>query len=244
MIEARFLRRYKRFFADFELSDGSQLTAHCPNPGSMKSCLLSGARCWLTKSNNPKRKLAYTWQVTEIEGSRVFVNPSLANEVVVSAIRSGVITGLNEYEAIEREVRAGSSRIDVVLKGPTGVCFLEVKNVTLELESGRCAFPDSVSARGSKHLRELLRLTTLGHRCILFYCVGRQGARSVEPADAIDPAYGQALRQAVAGGVEVMAYGCRFSDQSIELEKRLAVHLPGGGQSAAHGSGLERAGLV
>lgn len=227
MIEARFLQRYKRFFADFELADGSRVTAHCANPGSMKSCLTPGARSWLTKSNNPKRKLAYTWQVTEVDGRRVFVNPSLANEVVVRAINAGSVDGLGDYEVLEREVRVGNSRFDIVLRGPLGqVCFIEVKNVTLELHTGRCAFPDSVTVRGTKHLRELLRLAQEGHRCILFYCVARQGALSVEPADAIDPTYGQVLRQAMAGGVEVMAYGCCFSSQSVELDRPLVVRVP------------------
>lgn len=224
--EATFLRRYKRFLADFRLDDGTLLTAHCPNPGSMKSCLAPGSRAWLTKSNNPQRKLAYTWQLAEVSKSLIFVNPSLANDVVVDAIRAGRIRELGRYERLQREVRLHTgSRIDIVLHGQQ-TTYVEVKNVTLELERGRCAFPDSVTARGARHLRELLRLAQEGHRCVLFYCVGRQTALSVEPADAIDPMYGRALREAVRGGVRVIAYRCRFGRQGVDLEHEVEVRLP------------------
>lgn len=190
IIEARFIRRYKRFFADFELSDGTVVVAHCANPGSMKTCLVPGAVCWLTTSDNPKRKLRYTWQVAEVDGERVFVNPGLANDVVVAGIREGVVTELSDYSLVERECRTSEgTRIDLVLRGPVPTCFVEIKNVTLAVGPGASAFPDSVTVRGTRHLRELMRLKNDGHRALLFFCVSRERALSVEPADQIDPVW-------------------------------------------------------
>ncbi len=227
IIEATFVRRYKRFFADFELTDGAIVTAHCANPGSMQTCLLPGARCWLTKSENPKRKLAYTWEVVEYNGVRVFVNPARANEVVLAAIRAGVVAELCDYSLVEREVAISEhSRIDFVLRGPPGNCYVEVKNVTMGLEPGQAAFPDSVTVRGTKHLVELEALVAQKQRAVLLFCVGREDASVVFPADAIDPVYGRALRRAFAAGVELLAYRCAISEHGVVLSQRIPVALP------------------
>lgn len=227
IIEAKFLRRYKRFFADFELSDGAVVTAHCANPGSMRTCLVEGAVCWLTASDDPKRKLRFTWQVAEIDGERVFVNPALANDVVVAGIRRGAVPELSDYSLVEREVRVGQgSRIDLVLSGPATKCYVEVKNATMAAGARAAAFPDSVTLRGTKHLRDLMRLKAEGHRALLFFCVSRDQALSVEPADQIDPVYGTTLRQAVAAGVEVLAYCCGITEQGVSLARRVSLRLP------------------
>lgn len=228
IIQATFLRRYKRFFADFELPDGSVVTAHCANPGSMKSCLVPGAAAWLTESANPKRKLPYTWEVVECDGALVFVNPARANDVVFAGIRAGVVPELANYTDVEREVVVSEqSRIDFVLTGPSGVCYVEVKNVTMALAPGQAAFPDSVTARGTKHLGELEALARQRKRAVLFFCVARQDAKEVRPADVIDPAYGNALRRAIGGGVEVLAYQCAISRAGVELNRRVPLVLPG-----------------
>jgi sugar fermentation stimulation protein A len=227
IIEARFVRRYKRFFADFELADGSIVTAHCANPGSMKTLLVTGAVSWLTTNDNPKRKLRYTWQVVEVDGERVFVNPALANDVVVAAIREGTVPELSDYSLVEREVRISEeSRIDLVLSGPAATCYVEVKNATMAARASVASFPDSVTVRGAKHLRELLRLAGEGKRALLFFCVSRERALTVEPADEIDPKYGSLLRQAVGAGVEVLAYGCAITPEGVRLARRVSLRLP------------------
>jgi sugar fermentation stimulation protein A len=225
--DATFVRRYNRFFAHFELEDGTLVTAHCANPGSMKTCLVPGAKSWLSRSDNPKRKLAYTWEVVECDGSRVFVNPARANDVVVAGIRSGIISELCDYSMVQREVPiSGQSRIDLVLSGPARTCYVEVKNVTMALGQGQAAFPDSVTLRGTKHLRELETLARGNQRAIVFFCVGREDSTEVRIADAIDPVYGLALRQAVAAGVEVMAYRCAISRTGVQLAQRIPLVLP------------------
>ncbi len=226
IVEAKFLRRYQRFFADFELPDGTVVTAHCANPGSMKTCLVPGATSWLTTTDNPKRKLRYTWQVVELEGERVFVNPALANDVVVAAIREGALTEFSDYSLVEREVRVSeNTRIDLVLKGPAPTCFVEVKCATMAAGDGAAAFPDSVTTRGTRHLRELMQLKASGLRAMLFYCVSRERASAVKPADDIDPLYGAALREAVAAGVEVLAYACAISTEGVRLARRVSLRL-------------------
>lgn len=225
--EATFVRRYKRFFADFQLPDGSVVTAHCANPGSMNTCLVPGAKSWLSRSVNPRRKLAYTWEVVECGGTRVFVNPVRANDVVLAGIRSGVVAELCDYSVVRREVAISErTRIDFVLSGPARTCYVEVKNVTMALEPGQAAFPDSVTVRGTRHLRELQALVEQGQRAILFFCVAREDAREVRPADGVDPVYGRALREAVARGVEVLAYRCGITATGVELVQQLPVVLP------------------
>lgn len=226
IVEAKFVRRYQRFFADFELQDGTVVTAHCANPGSMKTCLATGAMCWLTTTDNPKRKLRYTWQVVEIDGERVFVNPALANDVVVAAVREGAVTEFSDYSLVEREVRVSeNTRIDLVLKGPAPTCFVEVKCATMAAGNGVAAFPDSVTLRGTRHLRELMQLKASGLRAMLFFCVSRERATIVEPADDIDPVYGAALREAVDAGVEVLAYACEVSREGVRLARRVSLRL-------------------
>lgn len=227
LVDATFVRRYKRFFADFELSDGSIVTAHCANPGAMKTCLLPGAPAWLSCAQNAKRRLQYTWEVVDYNGVRIFVNPARANDVVLAGIRSGIVSELCDYSVIEREVLISErSRIDFVLRGPARTCYVEVKNVTMGVGAGQAAFPDAVTKRGTKHLRDLQALAERGERALLFYCVARNDATSVLPADDIDPEYGAALRQAVGGGVEVLAYRCRITRDGVELSERVPVVIP------------------
>lgn len=222
----RFLQRRKRFFADFELADGKRVVAHCANPGSMKSCLVEGSSGWLSRSDNPKRKLEYTWEIAQIGRIRVFVNPLRANDVVHAALQARVIPELARYRILEREVRVGhSSRIDFVLTGGNRRCFVEVKNVTLGLGGGRSAFPDSVTERGLKHLNELSRIRRSGQRAVLLFCASRSDAKSVEPADSIDPAYGKALRKAARSGVQILAYRARITTREVRLVERLPVLL-------------------
>jgi len=227
LISGRLVRRYKRFFADVRLEDGSLAVAHCPNPGSMRSCLPEGARVWLSPNDDPRRKLRYTWQLLEAPDGWVLVNPVLANDLVAEALRTDAIEELRGYTLQRREVRFGeASRVDFVLSGQGARCFVEVKNVSMALGFGRAAFPDSVTERGTRHLHELVRVRAAGTRAVLLFNVGRASADTVEPADDIDPVYGAALRHAIAQGVEVLAYRCEFAPNRVVLGTRIPVLLP------------------
>ena len=202
--EARLLRRYKRFLADVELPTGEQITVHCPNTGSMKNCVEAGAKVWLSKSDNPKRKHAYTWElIRTARGHTIGINTGKANKLVEDAVRSSLIPGLDGYSDIRREVAYGNegSRIDLLLKeGRKPDSYVEVKSVTLleePVSQGVGYFPDAVSERGAKHLRELRAMVDNGARGVLFFCVQHTGVQEVRPADHVDPGYGQLLREVV-----------------------------------------------
>ena len=216
-IKARLIRRYKRFLADVYLQNGTRVTVHCPNTGSMRNCLEHGASVWLSRSSKPGRKYKYTLEYLQNKrGHYIGLNSGRANKLVSDAIRSGVIKELRGYSYLKSEVKYGveNSRIDFVLseKGRRD-CYVEVKSVTL-LESpftrGEGYFPDSVSIRGQKHLRELSTIALGGARALLFFCVQHSGIRRVRSADHIDSAYGESLRTAIKTGVEVVAYKTRF----------------------------------
>ncbi|WOX06517.1 DNA/RNA nuclease SfsA [Microbulbifer pacificus] len=221
--EGLLLSRYKRFLADIQLPSGEIITIHCPNTGSMKNCWAENTPCWFSDSGNPKRKYRHTLEITTTpEGALAGVNTSRANALVEEAVRDGVIRELQGYDSLRREVKYGeeNSRIDLLLSGEDGDCYVEVKNVTLA-EGARGMFPDAVSARGAKHLRELQKLAESGVRAVLFYCVQHTGIETVEAAAEIDPTYAAALARAVDAGVEVIAYRAVLSAAEIRLGERL-----------------------
>ena len=225
--EGRLLRRYKRFLADIETASGEALTIHCPNTGSMLNCLNEGGRVWFSRSNDPKRKLPGTWELGETPHGRLAcLNTGRANALVEEALRAGVISELAGFTGLKREVAYGSegSRADFRLDYPSGSLFLEVKSVTLGFADSKvAAFPDAVTARGSKHLRELAAMARQGVRAVLLYCVNLSGIEAVRAAGEIDPAYAAALREAQAAGVEVLAYGADISPLEVQLSRRLQV---------------------
>jgi len=227
LIEGRLIKRYKRFLADVELADGSQITAHTPNTGAMLGCSDPGSRVWLRDTANPKRKYVYSWELVESsDGTLVGLDTGLPPRLVQEAIEQGIVSELQGYRNIRREVRYGkeNSRIDLLLEGgPDRDCYVEVKNVTAIASDGVAIFPDAVSQRGSKHLRELMEMVKQGHRAVIFYCVQRKDTDSFSPADAIDTEYGKTLRKAVASGVEAIAYRASLSLQEIRLVTRLPV---------------------
>lgn len=211
LTKGRLLKRYKRFLADVKLPDGSEVTAHCPNTGSMLGCQPENARVLLSVSDNPKRKLKYTWELVETAaGFWACVNTARPNAQAREAIEHGVVSELKGYPQCRAEVRYGSekSRIDLHLSGheSRADAWVEVKNVTLCDDQGVGYFPDAVSTRGQKHLRELIAQVEAGERGVLLFVVNHTGIQSVKPADHIDPAYGKLLRQAWQAGVEVLAY--------------------------------------
>ena len=227
--EATFIKRYKRFFADIELSDGSALTIHCANTGSMKNCLTPGQPCWFSRSDNPKRKLPGTLEFITTTGGRLAgVNTARPNKLVLEAIESGVIGELQGYDSLRTEVRYGeeNSRIDILLEQGDAQCFVEVKSVTLEAEGRQARFPDAVTTRGAKHLRELMHVVAQGQRGVLVFCVQLSDIDEVAAAQEIDPAYSQVLAEAIAAGVEVLVYGCRLSPDEIVVARKLRFIAP------------------
>ncbi len=227
-LRGRLLRRYKRFFADVETADGRELTVHCPDPGSMRGCLREGAAVRCSTSDDPRRKLRHTLEMIRVGRAWVGVNTVRANAVAARALERGVLRELAGYAEVKREVRVpGGSRLDFRLDGrprDPRPAYVEVKSATLA--EGRLAlFPDSVTERGRRHVETLARLHEEGARAALLFVVQRADCDRVGPADAIDPAYGAALRAAVRAGVEVFALGARITARAITLERRLPVVL-------------------
>ena len=231
LVQGTLVRRYKRFLADVVLDDGREVTAHCPNPGSMRTCAEPGWTVWLSPATNPSRKLKWTWEIVTagVGGAQVLVNTARPNAVVSEAIARGEIEPLLGYARMRQEVRYGeNSRIDILLEEPAGGgpdCYVEIKNVTLASGPGCVSFPDSVTKRGAKHMAELAREVQAGHRAVVFFLVSRTDAEVMTPADAIDPNYGQALRDAVRAGVEVLAYKARITPEGLGVAGPVEVRL-------------------
>jgi sugar fermentation stimulation protein A len=225
LYEATLIRRYKRFLADVQLPDGETITVHCPNSGSMKGCAEPGSSVLLSRSSNQKRKFAFTLELIRINGLWVGINTMRPNYLVREAISQGTITELSGYQDIRSEVRYGTnSRIDLLLSGPTGSCYVEVKNVTL-LCGKSALFPDAVTTRGQKHLRELMQVVQAGDRGVIFFVVQREDAQTFGTADAIDPIYGKLLRLSMQNGVEALAYQAHISPQEITFTRRIQIVL-------------------
>ena len=228
LVEGRLIRRYKRFLADIQLPDGV-ITAACPNTGSLMGCCEAGSRVWLSESDSATRKYRHTWELIEVGEVMVGINTGLPNALVSEAITNGTIGELSGYAAIRREVAFGEekSRVDLLLQGAGRKdCYVEVKNVTAAASKGVALFPDCVSERGSKHLRELMRLKAQGLRPVQLYCVQRGDVKEVRPADGIDHEYGRTLREAIAAGVEVLAYRAEVTTREIRLAERIPVVCP------------------
>lgn len=220
---ATFVARRQRFLADMVLPDGTPTVAHCPNTGSMKGCLFPGARALLTHHDSPTRKLAWTWRAIEGPAGWIGLDTTLPNRLVAEVVRAGMLPALAGYPELLPERPMGeNSRVDLLLVGPRGRCWVEVKNVSL-VEHGVARFPDAVTARGLKHLRELTERVREGDRAAMVYVVQREDGQSFEPAAEIDPAYAQGLSAAVAAGVEVHALGCRVSAEGVTAERLLPV---------------------
>jgi sugar fermentation stimulation protein A len=232
LVPGRFLKRYQRFFADVRLEDGSIVTAHCANSGSMKTCLVPDGRVWLSGNCDPKRKLKYTWELAEVDNAWAYVHPVRANHLVREAILGNVLSELGGYDEIIPECPFGTNtRFDFLLQRGPEKHYVEVKNVTLGLTAGRSSFPDAVSARATKHLHELVNAVRAGSRATLVFCASRTDASSVEPADDIDPEYGRALRWAAREGVQLLAYRIVVNvdppSPFVTLSHRIPVRLDG-----------------
>lgn len=247
LIEGTLVRRYKRFLADVRLTDGSIVTVHVANTGAMTGCAEPGMRAWLSRSDSGKRKYPLSLELMEVRHDvLVSVNTAMTNAVVRQGIEGGTVMELQGYKTIHGEVKLGASRIDLLLRqpgekcaadpvnrepGPQRIsstsrrcCWVEVKSVTL-VDDGFAFFPDSVSIRGTRHLRELKMAAHRGDRAVVFFCVQRSDAGRVQPAYHIDPDFGEALKEAAAGGVEAIAYKAKVTLKGVRLAKPLPIQL-------------------
>jgi len=236
LIKGTLLRRYKRFLADVELESGRVITAHTANTGAMTGCAEPGSVVWLSQSSNPGRKYAYSWEIVESSTCSgkvaIGINTMMSNRLVKEAIENGVITELQNYNKISTEVKYGeeNSRIDLLLSrvdiadDTHASCYVEVKNVTL-VENNIAYFPDAVSKRGTKHLRELMAMSAQGYRAVIFFCIQRTDVDEFRPADHIDKNYGYYLREARSNGVEVLAYLASVTRKTIQIDRKVPVFL-------------------
>lgn len=231
LIPARLVRRYKRFLADLALEDGTPVTAHCANPGSMLALATPGNRCWLSHNPSPTRKLAYSWELEEMPTGCVGINTARANQIVAEALAAGAIPELLRWPTIRREAADGiGSRLDFHLSAPDGsVCWLEVKSVTLCRSPGLAEWPDARSARGLRHLEALSKLAARGDDAALLFLAQRPDCTEFRVAADIDPAYARALAAIprAPGGAKplILAYDCSTSPAGIDLNKPLNLQL-------------------
>jgi len=224
LVAGRLVRRYKRFLADIELEDGSLVTAHTPNTGSMQQCAVPGQQVLLSKSDNPKRKLAWSWELVRVNEHWVDINTHRANRVVEEALRENLLPAFQNY-SVRPEFPFAESRIDFMLETENEKVLLEVKNVTLCCQPGVACFPDAVTTRGQKHLRDLMLAKEQGWRAVIFFLVQRGDAQTFSPADEIDAEYGRLLREAVSCGVEALAYRTLVSSESSRVDQQIPLRL-------------------
>lgn len=226
LIGGRLVKRYKRFLADVVLDDSAEeVTAHCANPGSMLGLKEPGSRVWLSPSDNPKRKLKYSWEVIEADGALVGINTAHPNKLVEEALQAGRLPDLAGFSSLRREVKYGkNSRIDILTEHEDGrLCYVEVKNVHLMRQAGLAEFPDSVTARGAKHLAELADMVADGHRAAMVFLVQRPDCGTMSLASDIDPGYAAAFEAATQAGVEAYAIGCDVRLDGIDAIKPVTI---------------------
>ncbi len=222
LVSGRLIRRYMRFLSDVELDTGDIVKAHCPNPGSMMGLKDEGLRVWLEGNDDPRKKLDWGWRLVELPETFVGIDTGAANRVVAQALAAG-IDGLTGYDTIRPEVKyREKSRVDFLLSASDRPdCYLEVKSVTLSRQTGLAEFPDSVTARGAKHLGDLAAMVAQGHRAVLLFLVQRSDCTRVTLADDIDPTYAAAFATAMDAGVEVMCIDCTVTSQGISVRNTL-----------------------
>jgi sugar fermentation stimulation protein A len=221
LISGQFIKRYKRFFVDIKIKN-KVVTAHCPNTGSMFGLLKKGNRVWLSKSNNPKRKLKYTLQIIEDQKSKVGVNTHLTNKIVLHALKNNLIKEFSKNIEIKSEIKFGeNTRFDFLISKKKYKAFIEAKNVTLSRNKNIAEFPDAVTSRGLKHINELIKASRQGYEIFILYLIQRNDCKSFKIAKDIDPDYSNSLAKAVKKKLNVLCYDCKFLSKGIKLNKKV-----------------------
>ena len=225
LIAGKFIKRYKRFFVDVKIGN-EKVVAHCPNTGSMMGLLKKGNNVWISKSNNPKRKLKYTLQIIEDQKSKVGINTHLTNKIVFEALDKRVIKNFENLDKIQSEVKFGkNTRFDFLITEKYKKTFIEVKNVTLCLEKKIAEFPDAITSRGSKHIQELLEANKKGYKIYLLFVIQRNDCHKFKLAKDIDPEYCELLLKAVKKNLKILCYDCKFSPKGIELNREIQLKI-------------------
>ena len=221
LLQGTLLKRYKRFFADIKYQDKT-ITAHCPNSGSMMGLLDTGNNVWFSKSDNPKRKLKYTLQIIDVNGNLVGINTQLTNKIVLESLKKKKIKSLIDFIDIKTETKfSDNTRFDFLLSNDKDKCFLEVKNVTLLRKNNVAEFPDAITLRGTKHLKELIKAKKKGYKSYILYLIQRNDCKFFKIAKDIDQEYKKAFDEALNSGVEILCYDCKLTDEEIKINNQI-----------------------
>ena len=225
LIAGLFVKRYKRFFVDIKINN-KIITAHCPNTGSMFGLLKKGNKVWISKSNNPKRKLKYTLEIIEDSESKVGVNTLSANKIILYALQKNLIKEFKNVKEIKPEMKFGKqTRFDFLIINGKDKVFIEVKNVTLSRKKGLAEFPDAVTTRGLKHINELSKAGKKNYKVFILFLVQREDCKRFTIAKDIDPNYEKSLKKAVKNNLKILCYDCKFSQERIKLNKQIKVNI-------------------
>jgi len=225
LISGIFIKRYKRFFVDVQIKN-KLITAHCPNTGSMQGLLKEGNKIWLSKSNNPNRKLKYTLQIIEDGNSKVGVNTHLTNKIVLDALENNLIREFSKNIKIKPEVKFGeNTRFDFLIADKNYKAFIEVKNVTLARKPKIAEFPDAITSRGAKHIRELIKASKKGYKIYIAFIIQREDCDQLAIASDIDPEYSRLLSKAIKEKLNILCYDCKFSTKGIKLNKKIKFKI-------------------
>ena len=225
LISGLFIKRYKRFFVDLKINNQT-ITAHCPNTGSMYGLLKMGNKVWVSKSNNPNRKLKYTLEIVEDQKTKVGVNTHSTNKIVHHALNNNLIKELKNSLEIKPETKFGkNTRFDFLIINKNFKAFVEVKNVTLSRDKKKAEFPDAVTSRGLKHINELINASKKGSKIFILYLVQREDCNYFSIAKDIDADYAKALVKAVKNNLNILCYDCKFSSKGIKLNKKIKIKI-------------------
>ncbi len=221
LLQGSLIKRYKRFFVDIEHKNRI-ITAHCPNSGSMMGLILRGNKVWFSKSDNPKRKLKYTLEIINVNKKLVGINTHFTNKIVLEALKQKKIKNLIKYDDIKPEVKfSDKTRFDFLISNKTKKCFLEVKNVTLNRMNQVAEFPDAITSRGTKHLKELIKAKKNGYESYILYLIQREDCKSFKIAEDIDGEYKIAFNEALNNGVKMLCYDCKLTNEEIKINKQI-----------------------
>ena len=225
LIPGQFIKRYKRFFVDIKIKEKT-ITAHCPNTGSMYGLLKKGNKVWVTKSDNPNRKLKYTLQIIEDKKSKVGVNTHLTNKIVYHALKNNLINEFDKKIQVKPETKFGTNtRFDFLITQKKFKAFIEVKNVTLSRINNLAEFPDAVTSRGLKHINELLKASNMGYKIFILYLIQRNDCKLFKIAEDVDPEYANSLIKAVKKKLNILCYDCKFSSKGIKLNQKVKFKI-------------------